>query len=69
MTAEQNRIEFLIERDGLDATRAWVRRTLQIYRDALANRGSHATAPEFRPLFEEAVRVYEEWLAAHAGES
>jgi len=69
MTAEQNRIEFLIKRDGVDATRAWVRRTLQIYRDALTNRASHAAAPEFRPLFEEAVRVYEEWLAARERKS
>lgn len=63
MTSERNRIEFLLQRDGLDATRTWVRRTLQIYRDALANR-SHAAAPEFRPLFEQAIREYEQWLAA-----
>ncbi len=64
MTAERNRIEFLLKRDGLEATRAWVRRTLQIYRDALANRSSHAAAAEFRPLFEQAIRDYEEWLAS-----
>lgn len=64
MTSERSRIKFLIARDGLGAARAWVERTLRIYQDALANRGSHAAAPEFRPLFEEAIQEYEEWLAA-----
>lgn len=63
MTAEIERIRFLIARDGEEAARAWVRRTLGIYRDALRNRSSHATAPEFRPLFEQAVRDFETWLA------
>lgn len=64
MTSERHRIEFLLNRDGLDATREWVRRTLGIYREALTNRSSHAAAPEFRPLFEQAIREYEEWLAS-----
>lgn len=51
-----------MQRDGPEATRAWVRRTLGIYREALANRSSHAATPEFRSLFEEAVREYEAWL-------
>jgi hypothetical protein len=63
MTAESERIRFLVARDGEEAARAWVRRTLEIYRDALRNRSSHATAPEFRPLFEQAVRDFEAWLA------
>jgi len=62
MTDERRRIEFLLQRDGLDATRAWVRRTLDIYRDALRNQASHPAAPDFRPLFEQAIRDYEEWL-------
>lgn len=64
MTAEIERIRFLIARDGEEAARAWVRRTLDIYRDALRNRSSHVTAPEFRPLFEQAVREFEQWLDA-----
>ncbi|HEX7043897.1 MAG TPA: hypothetical protein VF203_04715 [Burkholderiales bacterium] len=62
MTDERKRIEFLLQRDGLEATRAWVRRTLDIYRDALRNQAGHAAAPDFRPLFEQAIRDYEEWL-------
>lgn len=68
MTSETDRIRFLVARDGEQAARAWVRRTLDIYRDALRSRARHVTAPEFRPLFEQAVREYEQWLreAPHA---
>lgn len=64
MTAERHRIEFLLRRDGPEATRAWVRRTRDIYRNALRDQTGHPAAPEFRPLFEAAIRDFEEWLAA-----
>ena len=61
---ESERIEFLLERDGLEATRAWVERTLVIYRHALADPRNYANDPSYKPLFERAVREFEEWLAA-----
>lgn len=67
MTSEKERIRFLVARDGEEAARVWVRRTRDIYRDALRNRSSHVTAPEFRPLFEQAVREFDDWLAAVEG--
>jgi hypothetical protein len=66
MVTERNRIEFLLERDGLEATRAWVLRTLKIYQDALAKPRHHAALLHYRPLYEQAVHTYEQWLADHA---
>lgn len=60
---EIGRIEFLLERDGLEATRAWVKRTLRIYRQALADPRNHANDPSYKLLFERAVREFEQWLA------
>lgn len=55
---ESERIQFLMKRDGPEATRAWVQRTLEIYRQALRNGDSM-----YRARFEQAVREFEEWLA------
>jgi len=63
MTSERGRIEFLLARDGLPATCEWVARTAAIYGDALNSPSSHASAPEYRRLFEAAIREYEAWLA------
>lgn len=60
---ESERIEFLLQRDGLEATRAWVERTLTIYRQALADPRNYANDPSYKPLFEQAVREFEQWLA------
>lgn len=60
---ESERIEFLLRRDGLEATRAWVERTLGIYREALSNPKGQASDPTYKPRFEKAVREFEEWLA------
>ena len=64
MASESRRIAYLIARDGVRATRRWVERTRRLYCDALASGASHASIPEYRPLFEEAVREFDEWLAA-----
>jgi hypothetical protein len=61
---ESERIGFLRERDGLGATRAWVERTLAIYRQALADPRNYASDPSYKPLFERAVREFEEWLGS-----
>ena len=60
---ETGRIGFLLKRDGLEATRAWVERTLTIYRQALADPRNYANDPSYKPLFERAGREFEEWLA------
>ena len=59
---ESERIEFLLKRDGPKATRAWVERTLAIYRQALGDPRNYANDPSYKPLFERAVREFEEWL-------
>ena len=58
---EQSRIAFLVQRDGEEAARVWVERTLKLYREAIATKG-HAAQPDYRPLFEESIRVFERWL-------
>lgn len=62
--SELRRIEFLLNRDGAEATRGWVERTRAIYRQALTDPASHASDPSYRPLFERSIREFEEWLAA-----
>jgi hypothetical protein len=60
--SEKDRIEFLVRRDGAEQARAWVERTLKLYREAIAS-GSHAASNEYRPLFEQSIREFEEWLS------
>lgn len=60
---EAERIGFLLRRDGSAASRAWVRRTLAIYREALRDPRHYASDPSYKPLFERAVREFDEWLA------
>jgi hypothetical protein len=62
-TPEIERINYLIERDGEEAARAWVERTLRIYREAITKPGSPASNATYRPLFEKAIREFEAWLA------
>ncbi|WP_043739758.1 hypothetical protein [Thioalkalivibrio nitratireducens] len=69
MTDETQRIRFLIQRDGEATTREWVGRTLDIYRKALASADGHAPTPQYRPLFEQAIRQFEQWLRDHAREA
>jgi hypothetical protein len=59
--SERQRIELLVRRDGLKEARAWVERTLQLYREAISS-GSHSATKEYRPLFEQSVREFESWL-------
>ena len=61
---EMERINFLLQRDGEPTARAWVERTLKIYREAIAHPASHASSKEYRPLFAESIREFEAWLAA-----
>jgi len=63
VTDEHLRIRFLTERDGAEATRVWVARTLKIYREALQGESNYTSLPEYRSRFEEAIRAFEEYLA------
>lgn len=63
MTDEHHRIRFLKDRDGAEATRTWVARTLKIYREALQGESNYTSLPEYRPHFEQAIRAFEEYLA------
>lgn len=61
---ESERIEFLLRRDGFEATRKWVERTVGIYRAALAEHRGYGTDPIYRLRLERAVREFEEWLGS-----
>ena len=59
---ESDRIQFLLNRDGPEATRAWVERTVAIYRGLLCLPGSYTTDSTYRPRFEQSIREFEAWL-------
>ncbi|HVA39193.1 MAG TPA: hypothetical protein VNF49_00895 [Candidatus Binataceae bacterium] len=61
-TSEEKRIQFLVQRDGLDSATVWVVRTLDIYRRALTDHASYARLPQYRPLFEDSIRTFESWI-------
>jgi hypothetical protein len=60
--SEAQRIDFLVRRDGPEEARAWVERTLNLYRAAITSHTSHASTNEYRPLFEQSIREFEAWL-------
>ncbi len=62
---EKERIDFLLQRDGFNRTREWIIRTLHIYREAIASPASHASQKGYKPLFEKAIKEFEEWLSAY----
>jgi hypothetical protein len=59
---EAHRIELLIDRDGIPAARAWVERTLDIYRKAMSDTHGYARTGHYKPLFEASIRAFEKWL-------
>jgi hypothetical protein len=61
---ERHRINYLVRRDRYEAARAWIERTLKLYREAVSKPGSHASNAKYRPLFEQAIGEFEEWLAS-----
>ncbi|HEY8508592.1 MAG TPA: hypothetical protein VIL32_09560 [Steroidobacteraceae bacterium] len=64
--SERARIEFLLARDGLAATRAWVERTRDIYREAISSSG-YGADPHYRALLQRSIEEFERWLAEHPG--
>lgn len=67
MSDERGRIEFLLRRDGVVSTRAWVSRTLKIYRRAVLNVQHHAHTPGYRAEFIRAYCAFKHWLATTRG--
>lgn len=63
---EEGRIRFLLERDGPEATVAWVGRTLRIYRAAVLDRSHYASTDSYRRGFIESYCEFKRWLARHA---
>lgn len=61
---EENRIRFLLQRDGPAAATAWVRRTMHIYRAAVLDKNHFASSNGFRRGFIEAYCDFKRWLAA-----
>lgn len=62
MNSGRGRIEFLRGRDGFEQTRAWMLRTLDIYRRALRDPSGYAGLPEYRRVFEASIREFERQL-------
>jgi len=60
--SERARIEFLIERDGLQQTTEWVRRTMHIYRRAVLDKRHFAHAHPHRLRFIVAYLEFKRWL-------
>ena len=60
--SELERIEFLLHRDGYEATRNFVEVTLHTYRTALAQPDNYASTPHYRWRFEQAVNEFQHWL-------
>ncbi|MDE2203634.1 MAG: hypothetical protein KGJ38_13065 [Burkholderiaceae bacterium] len=59
---EDRRIAFLVARDGMSATTAWVHRTMAIYRRALLDKGHYASGQLYRREFIAAYCVFKKWL-------
>ena len=62
VVGEKDRIDFLVRRDGFDATLLWVRRTLRIYRAAVLDKNHHASSTVFRPYFIRSCCDFRRWL-------
>jgi hypothetical protein len=56
---ERVRLETLVSRDGLDAARAWARRTAALYRHSISDPAHFASQPDSKPRFEEIIRELE----------
>lgn len=60
---EAARLGFLLARDGKDATMAWVKRTLAIYRRAVLDPRHFASSPYYRRLYLSSCADFRSWLA------
>lgn len=69
MTSEQERLKLIESRDGPEAARRWARETLDSYREAVDDPGSHASHAPYRARFREAIAELENWLRERAPSS
>jgi hypothetical protein len=65
--SEEDRLAFLVRRDGAEAAARWARRTMQIYRRALLSPGHFAREAAYRRRYIEAYCEFKRWLA-HAND-
>ncbi len=61
-TVEGRRIGLLLERDGPEAAREWVGRTLAINRRAVLDRSHVASRPEYRRGYLASCADFRRWL-------
>ncbi|SEA64533.1 MAG: hypothetical protein EPN73_23995 [Paraburkholderia sp.] len=59
---EDQRIAFLVTRDGMTAAVTWVRRTMIIYRSAVLAKSHYASGQLYRREFIEAYCAFKKWL-------
>jgi hypothetical protein len=62
MGEENERIEFLVQRDGVEAAVAWVDHTIRIYRRAVLDKRHFASTSEYRRKFIKAYCEFKRWL-------
>ena len=59
---EAGRIDFLLKRDGHDATVLWIQKVIGIYRRAVVNKKHFASTPLYRRKFIGAYCDFKRWL-------
>lgn len=53
---ERERLKTLVARDGMEAAKAWARRTAIIYGQSIGNPDHYASQPDWKPRFEQSIR-------------
>jgi len=69
IAVERERIDLLVQRDGIAAAMQWVERTVRIYRRAVLNRHHYASRDEYRRRFIRSYCAFKAWLASVASSS
>lgn len=59
--SEVQRLNFLIERDGLQAARDWACRTRGLYRVAVLNKDHYASKGKYRRMFIESYLEFKQF--------
>ncbi|HET7634092.1 MAG TPA: hypothetical protein VFK51_05120 [Burkholderiales bacterium] len=62
LSKERDRIEFLVDRDGLAIAVTWVRRTMRLYREAVLDRTGFARTDLYRRGFIQSYCDFKRWL-------
>ena len=59
---EAQRIAFILERDGPENGREWIKRTMGIYRTAVLDKSHHASKREYRRGFIQSYCEFKQFL-------